>query len=151
MEVKLGMKDGPSDNGAALPRVMNKIEPLFLYEENTEEKRKRDKDGLSKALRKILVEGIGDNADASSDELVAGSGSHIAVIVGGSHAAVFAVIVRIITLVGSGSCVRAVVGNGSQVTAVGSGSRITVIVGGSRAAVLTVIVRIISRVEEEKA
>jgi hypothetical protein len=47
--------------------VTNKVSSLFLYKENTEE---RDKDGLCKALRKILVEGICDNADALSDELL---------------------------------------------------------------------------------
>ena len=70
MEVELGMKDGSGVDGGVPPCVTNRIEPLFLYEENTEEKQWKEKDGLSNALRKILDEGISDNADASSDEML---------------------------------------------------------------------------------
>jgi len=70
MEVELGMKDGSGVDGGVPPCVTNRIEPLFLYEENTEEKQRKEKDGLSNALRKILDEGISDNADASSDEML---------------------------------------------------------------------------------
>ena len=37
MEVKLGMKNGSGVDGGIPPCVTNRIEPLFLYEENTEE------------------------------------------------------------------------------------------------------------------
>ena len=66
MEVSLGMKD--DDATRRITRPTNKIEPFFLYEEDTEEKRRKEKESLNMALRKVLESE--DSAEISSNELL---------------------------------------------------------------------------------
>ena len=74
MEVEVGIKDTIDDfyDPSSITTALTKrIEPLFLYEENTNEKRQKEKDGLSKALRTILkLDHEKNNAELSSNELL---------------------------------------------------------------------------------
>jgi len=65
MEVALGMKD---DERTAKPRALNKIEPFFLYQEDTEEKRAKEKEELTKVLQKGLQSD--DDVEKSSNDLL---------------------------------------------------------------------------------
>jgi hypothetical protein len=66
MEVSLGMKD--DDASRKITRPTNKVEPFFLFEEDTEDKRRKEKESLTMALRKVLQSE--DNAEISSNELL---------------------------------------------------------------------------------
>lgn len=66
MEVSLGMKD--DEETKRMTQLTNKIEPFFLYEEDSEEKRLKEKESLNIALRKVLESD--DNAEISSNELL---------------------------------------------------------------------------------
>ena len=74
MEVEVGIKDTIDefyDRSSITTATTKRIEPLFLYEENTNEKRQKEKDGLSKALRTILkLDHEKNNAELSSNELL---------------------------------------------------------------------------------
>lgn len=66
MEIALGMKD--DDTSYANTRPKNKLEPYFLYQEDTEEKRLKEKESLSKVLQKGLASD--DDVERSSNELL---------------------------------------------------------------------------------
>ena len=65
MEVALGMKD---DERTAKPRAKKKLEPFFLYQEDTEEKRAKEKEELTKVLQKGLQSD--DDVEKSSNDLL---------------------------------------------------------------------------------
>ncbi len=62
IEFELGLMDDAYDNGGSSCCQASKIEPFFLYEENTGKKHRKEKDSLRKALRKILNGGIGGSS-----------------------------------------------------------------------------------------
>ena len=66
MEIALGMKDDV--NEISNRRPLNKLEPYFLYEEDTEEKRQKEKENLTKILQKGLASE--DDVEKSSNELL---------------------------------------------------------------------------------
>eukprot|EP00581_Thalassiosira_minuscula_P014661 CAMPEP_0183716264 /NCGR_PEP_ID=MMETSP0737-20130205/10241_1 /TAXON_ID=385413 /ORGANISM="Thalassiosira miniscula, Strain CCMP1093" /LENGTH=1592 /DNA_ID=CAMNT_0025945507 /DNA_START=165 /DNA_END=4943 /DNA_ORIENTATION=- len=72
LEEALGMRDesanvgGMAGGGSARP--LNKLEPFFLYEEDTEEKRQKEKDRLAKVLQKSLASE--DDIEKSSNDLL---------------------------------------------------------------------------------
>eukprot|EP00571_Detonula_confervacea_P017501 CAMPEP_0172303882 /NCGR_PEP_ID=MMETSP1058-20130122/5395_1 /TAXON_ID=83371 /ORGANISM="Detonula confervacea, Strain CCMP 353" /LENGTH=1584 /DNA_ID=CAMNT_0013014919 /DNA_START=83 /DNA_END=4838 /DNA_ORIENTATION=+ len=76
MERALGMKDDnvvdsmniANTRGRRSRPSYNKLEPLFLYEEDTEEKRQKEKDNLTKVLKKGLESD--NDVDNSSNELL---------------------------------------------------------------------------------
>ena len=67
MEIALGMKD--ISTGAKMPTPpSNKLEPFFLYEEDSEEKRQKERENLMKVLAKGLESD--DDVEHSSNEVL---------------------------------------------------------------------------------
>ncbi|KAL9180019.1 hypothetical protein ACHAXT_007989 [Thalassiosira profunda] len=67
MEEALGMRDASESSGAAA-RPTNKLEPFFLYEEDSEEKRAKERENLIKVLKKGLESD--DAVEGASNELL---------------------------------------------------------------------------------
>ncbi|KAL7553287.1 hypothetical protein ACHAWF_016541 [Thalassiosira exigua] len=65
MEQEAGMRDGGA-GGASRP--LNRLEPFFLYEEDTEERRAKEREDLAKALKLGLASD--DDVEGASNELL---------------------------------------------------------------------------------